>query len=68
MTQLDTPLVNDEKQPVLALTLHCVDTQLAILEKLTEAHEYIRGLTEKEFEGIHRTNGIVIKIVDLKPE
>lgn len=57
------------KEPILALTLHCMDSQLKILEKIDEVREYIKGLTPKQFEGLHReVPGVVIRIVDLTPD
>lgn len=56
-----------KSEPILALTLYAMDSQVAIVEKLSEALEYIRSLTPLEFEGKHvDKNGSVIKIVNLQ--
>jgi len=60
---LDTPMA--DKQPVLALTVYCMDSQINIVEKLKEAIEYISSLTPQEFEGRKDINGMIVKIINL---
>lgn len=52
--------------PIMALNLYCMDSREKVIEKLQEAIEYIKSRTDSEFENVHRTGGMIIKIVNLE--
>lgn len=54
------------KDPILALTIFCMQDQVTMIEKLQEALEYIKSLTPNEFEGKHEVKGSIIKIINLQ--
>lgn len=60
--------MKNKQEPVLAVTIYALETQAKVIEKLNEVLEYMKSLTEKEFEAKHVTNGCIINVVNLAPD